>query len=88
MCSVAGKVITTLTAPYGVSLSAAQLAEKIVNPKSADEYDVSVFSFLSDVSVKLQNEFIEQMGINKASVAKVATRFSKMAGYKLALATE
>ncbi|WP_412507463.1 hypothetical protein [Roseovarius sp. SYSU LYC5161] len=83
-----GTVLTTVSAPYGVTVTAAQLAEKIVNPKSADEYDAVAFSFFSDVSPNLQKKFIKQMGVNADSAAKVANKFSKLAGFKLALSTE
>lgn len=83
-----GTVLTTVSAPYGVTVTAAQLAEKIVSPKSADEYDAVAFSFFSDVSPNLQKKFIKQMGVNAESAAKVANNFSKLAGFKLALSTE
>lgn len=86
MHSIASKILATVNAPYGASLSAEQLAAKLIDPKSADEYDCSVFAFLSDVSLKLQHEFIAQMGLNKAQVSIVADKFSALAGYKLALA--
>ena len=63
-----------------------QLAEKIADIKSADSYDCSVFAFLSEVSPKLQQSFIDEMGISKDSVAEVARKFSDLAGYKLPLA--
>jgi hypothetical protein len=86
MFSASSKILATVNAPYGASLSAEQLAAKIIDPKSADEFNCSVFSFLSDVSPKLQHEFIEQMGLDTAQVSIVADKFSGMAGYKLALA--
>jgi hypothetical protein len=42
--------MSTVSAPYGVLLTAAQLAKKIADIKSADSYDCSVFAFLSEVS--------------------------------------
>jgi hypothetical protein len=83
-----GTVLTTVRAPYGVKVTAAQLAEKIVSAKSADEYDAVAFSFFSDVSPNLQKEFIKQMGVNADLAAIVANKFSKLAGFKLALSTE
>ena len=59
MASVAAKVMSTVSAPYGVLVTAAQLAEKIADIKSADSYDCSVFAFLSEVSPKLQQSFID-----------------------------
>ena len=85
MTPVALKVMSTVNAPYGAVLSAAQLADMIVDIKSADNLNSAVFAFLSDVSPKLQMEFIDQMGVSRTAVAKVASKFSRLAGYKLAL---
>jgi hypothetical protein len=65
MASVAAKVMSTVSAPYGVLVTAAQLAEKIADIKSADSYDCSVFAFLSEVSPKLQQSFIDEMGVQQ-----------------------
>ena len=54
MASVAAKVMSTVSAPYGVLVTATQLAEKIADSKSVDAFDCSVFTFLSEVSPKLQ----------------------------------
>jgi len=86
MTSVASKVMSTVSAPYGVLVTAAQLADKIADLKSADAYDCSVFAFLSEVSPKLQLSFIDEMGVNKNDVALVARKFSELAGYQLPLA--
>lgn len=88
MLTAAHKVLSTITAPYGVALSADQLAAKIVSHKSVEECDALAFAFFSDVSPKLQNEFIEQMGLNKLKASNVASAFSKLAGYPLALAEQ
>ncbi len=84
--AVAAIVMSTVSAPYGVLLTAAQLAEKIADVRSADSYDCSVFAFLSEVSPKLQQSFIDEMGVNEDAVAEVARKFSDLAGYKLPLA--
>ncbi len=86
MSSVTAKVLSTVSAPYGVLLTAAQLAEKIADINSADSYDCSVFAFLSEVPPKLQQSFIDEMGVSKDAVAEVARKFSDLAGYKLHLA--
>ena len=86
MASVAAKVMSTVSAPYGVLVTAAQLAEKIADIKSADSCDCSVFAFLSEVSLKLQQSFIEEMEVSKDAVVEVARKFSDLAGYKLPLA--
>lgn len=78
--------MSTVSAPYGVLLTAAQLAEKIVDIKSADTCDCSVFAFLSEVSPELQQSFIDEMGVHKGAVIAVAKKFSGLAGYMLPLA--
>jgi hypothetical protein len=45
-----------------------------------------VFAFLSEVSLKLQQSFIEEMEVSKDAVVEVARKFSDLAGYKLPLA--
>ena len=86
MASVAAKVMSTVSAPYGALVTAAQLAEKIADIKSVDSCDCSVFAFLSEVSPKLQQSFIEGMGVHNDAVIAVAGKFSDLAGYKLPLA--
>lgn len=80
------KVMATVNAPYSAPVTPAQLAAKITDLKSASTCDVAVFAFLSEVSLKLQYEFINEMDLNVAEVAQVASEFSSKAGYKLALA--
>lgn len=86
MASVAAKVMSTVSAPYGVLVTAAELAEKIADIKSAEPCDCSVFAFLSEVSPKLQHSFIDEMNVSKDAVTAVARKFSDLAGYKLPLA--
>lgn len=86
MASVAAKVMSTVSAPYRVLVTPAQLAEKIADINSAEACDCSVFAFLSEVSPKLQQSFIDEMGVSRDAVAQVARKFSDLAGYKLPLA--
>lgn len=86
MPSVVSKVMATVNAPYGGSITSDQLAAKITDPASAAIFDVATFAFLSDVSPKLQMQFIAEMGLDVDKVALVASQFSALAGYKLALA--
>lgn len=86
MLPVVSKVMATVNAPYGVEVTPAQLAASIANPDSAATFDHAAFAFLSEVSVKLQQAFIDTMAVDAAQVAVVATRFSALAGYKLPLA--
>ena len=86
MASVAAKVMSTVSAPYGVLVTSTQLAEKIADSKSVDTFDCSVFAFLSEVSPKLQQSFIDEMGVSKDAVTQVAKKFSVLAGFQLPLA--
>lgn len=86
MASVSAKVMSTISAPYGVLVTAEELAEKIADIKSAESCDCSVFAFLSEVSPKLQHSFIDEMNVSKDAVTAVARKFSDLAGYKLPLA--
>lgn len=86
MTGVAAQVLTTVNAPYGAALSAHQLAVMIADPKSAEEYNVHVFGFFSEVSASTQKQFIAEMGVDKAKAKKVAALFSKLSGYQLTLA--
>jgi hypothetical protein len=45
-----------------------------------------VYTFLSEVSPKLQQSFIDEMGVHKDAAFAVARKFSDLAGYKLPLA--
>lgn len=86
MKNVAAQVLATVNAPYGAKVSAHQLAALLADPKSAEDGDVHVFGFLSEVSAPVQKQFIAEMGVNKAKAKKVAAQFAKLSGYKLTLA--
>lgn len=86
MPPVISKVLTTVNAPYGVKVSAHELAVKLQSPASATSFDVSAFAFFSEVSPNLQAEFINEMGVSMADAVVVASLFSDAAGYKLPLA--
>ena len=79
-------VLTTVTASYGVKVSAWELADRIQDPASAAAFDAPTFAFFSEVSPRLQAEFIEEMGVSRAAAVVVATLFSDAAGYELPLA--
>jgi hypothetical protein len=87
MTNVASKVLTTVNAPYGASVSAHQLVAKIVDLNSAENAEAQVFAFFSEVDPVLQKAFIKDMGADMAKVKLVASQYAKKAGFKLALAT-
>jgi hypothetical protein len=86
MSLVAVKVLSTVNAPYGTSLSAEQLASRIADPASADIFDASAFSFFSDVDESLQHAFLDEMHVDPAIASELAKKFSALAGYTLPLA--
>lgn len=83
---VASKILPTINAPYSEAVSAVELAEKISSMDSVQNHDHAAFAFLSEVSLKLQREFIGEMHLDESKVAAVAQGFSKLAGYKMPLA--
>ena len=85
MASVVGKVLTTVIAPYGADLSAHQLAAFLIDKKSADVAHGPSLAFFSEVSPKMQLDFITEMGLDCKIISMVATQFSKKVGYKLPL---
>ena len=87
MSSVAIKVLATVNAPYGTNLSAEQLASKISDISSVENFDASAFSFYSDVKADLQQQFLVEMKIDLGAASQIAQEFSQLAGYSLALTT-
>ena len=86
MSSVAVKVLSTVNAPYGTNLSADQLAAKISDPVSVENFDPSAFSFYSEVDAGLQSSFLDEMHIDHSAASEIAQKFSALAGYSMALA--
>ena len=85
-CRGTGTILTTVCAPYGRSISAAELAERIGDPRSLEKYDAYVFAFFSEVSERLQRDFIKEMGVDPRAAANVAAGFAKLAAFDLPLA--
>jgi hypothetical protein len=86
MSDLTAQVLATVNAPYGANHSAHQLAALIMDPSSADSCNASAFAFFSEVAPAIQNAFIAEMKVDVAQAKAVASQFSKMAGYSLALA--
>nr|WP_234841468.1 hypothetical protein [Sinorhizobium meliloti] len=83
MSIVAVKVLSTVNAPYGTTLSAEQLAAKISDPTSAVSFDPSAFSFFSEVNESLQISFLDEMHVDPMAASDLARKFSALAGYPL-----
>jgi hypothetical protein len=86
MTDVATRVLTTVNAPYGMDLSAHQLAAMIADPRSAVDFSAPVFAFFSEVPAALQKQCLMNKGIDQARACEVAHRFSALSGYALPLA--
>ena len=86
MSIVALAVLSTVNAPYGTNLSAEQLAAKIADPQSADQYDAAAFSFFSEVAEDLQLSFLDEMHVDPVAASTVARKFAALAGYEMPLA--
>ncbi|NVD43181.1 hypothetical protein HT585_30390 [Ensifer sp. HO-A22] len=86
MSIVAVKVLSTVNAPYGTTLSAEQLASKISDPASALSFALSAFSFFSEVDEKPQISFLGEMHVDPTMASDLARKFSALAGYPLPLA--
>lgn len=74
-----------MNAPYGTNLSAEQLASKISDFVSVENFDASAFSFYSEVKADLQHQFLDEMEIDHSTAFEVAEKFSQLAGYPLTL---
>nr|WP_321457131.1 hypothetical protein [uncultured Cohaesibacter sp.] len=74
-------IATTIDAPYGVGVTAPQLAEAITCMDAAKGLFVSVASFFAEVDVSLQQAFIAEMQLDLDAVKAVALQFAEMAGY-------
>ena len=84
---VASKVLRTVNAPYGVNLSARELAACITDLEAMnDAIGPTTFAFFSEVAVHLQTAFVSEMGIDLADARKVATHLASKCPYPLALA--
>jgi len=86
MSNVAIKVLSTVNAPYGTNLSAEQLASKISDFASVENFDASAFSFYSEVKADFQRQFLDEMEIDHGAASEIAQKFSHLAGYHPALA--
>jgi hypothetical protein len=86
MTGAALQVLTIVSAPYGVNLSARQFAEMIADPKSASECNAPVFAFFCEINPTLQKQFMKDMGVDEVKVSEVASQFSELSGYALPLA--
>ncbi|MDW9419188.1 hypothetical protein CN188_02075 [Sinorhizobium meliloti] len=81
MSIVAVKVLCTVNAAYGTTLSAEQLASKISDPAGAVSFDRSAFSFFSEADESLQISFLDEMHVDPTAASDLGRKFSVLAGY-------
>lgn len=79
-------ILATIDAPYGVGISAPQLAKAISDFSQAQSNLAPVFSFFSEVSLDLQQAFVKDMKLDPAAVKQVAIKIQTLAGFDLPLA--
>lgn len=84
--NITGKILLTVTAPYGAALSAQDLARAITDTASVRSGFMPAFAFFSEVRPELQRAFLAEMGLEPLKVREVARGFQRLAGYPLALA--
>lgn len=78
-------VITTVTAACGSSITAEDLAVRIVDPSTALSGDPYALGFFSDVWLKQQIDFIQEMNVDLVSAILVAREFTKLVGWDMPL---
>ena len=85
MSSTTSKVLAKVNASYATWVTASELANKIACEDSVSRCDSHVFTFLSEVPANVQQAFIDEMGVSKDGVLRVAKGFSELAGFNMAL---
>ncbi|MBP2563395.1 hypothetical protein J2857_006194 [Neorhizobium galegae] len=78
-------VITSVTTACGGSITAEELAVRIVDPTTAVSGDPYALGFFSDVWLKQQLDFIQEMQVDLVSAILVAREFTKLAGWEMPL---
>ncbi len=78
-------VINTIAAACGGTITAEELAARIVDPTTAVSGDPYALGFFSDVWLKQQLDFIGEMQVDLVSAILVAREFTKLAGWEMPL---
>lgn len=74
--------MTTVNASYYVQITPEELAKNIVKKNKNKKYFCSVVAFFTEVSLKLQVEFIKEMKISMKKIKEVALYFYEKFGYE------
>lgn len=80
-------VITTVAKTCGGSITAEDLAVRIADPSTALSSDPYALCYFSDVWLKQQLAFIQEMDVDLVSAILVAREFTKLAGWEMPLGT-
>lgn len=83
----ASKILGTVNAPYGMNLSACQLARAISDIDAAKSATGPAFSFFSELPLDLQLSFVAEMGLSPPKVQQVAKHFQSLCLFPLPYAT-
>lgn len=86
MTPIASKVLSTVNAPYGASLSACQLAACISDLDEMEKAVGPTFAFYTEVKPEDQLAFIKEMGINEKDTMTVAQHIAGKVPYPISLA--
>lgn len=84
MSFITSSVISTVNTSYVDQVTLESLVQKI-NDIDNIEIDCYVIAFLTEVSLKFQCAFIEEMNIPMENIKKQSIKYSKLFGYKLIL---
>lgn len=87
MTYTASKILGTVNAPYGATLSACQLAKAISDIETAQMAMGPVFSFFSEVPENLQEAFVAEMDLPSEKVHGVANFLQASCPFPLPLAS-
>jgi hypothetical protein len=78
-------IIDMISEACGGTITATELAMRIADPASASDADPYALRFYSDVPLRLQLDFIEEMGVDLVSAILVARDFANLAGWEMPL---
>ena len=86
MTPLASKILSTVNAPYGTSLSACQLAACISDLGEMQKAFGPTFAFYTEVKPEDQLAFIKEMDVCKKGTKTVAQHIADKVPYPIALA--
>jgi len=88
MSAPIGLVLATVNAPYATCLTAEQLAEAVGDKNVAILYPGHVYSFICEVPLSHQKQFLSAFGIDHVAFTSVVDALSHMSGKNLSVIRE